>query len=40
VPLLLQRCRRMVTMSFVDILKEMLPESVAGLQKIAGKTDG
>jgi type VI secretion system protein ImpA len=39
VPLLLQRCRRMVTMSFVDILKEMLPESVAGLQKIAGKTD-
>ena len=40
VPLLLQRCRRMVTMSFVDILKEMLPESVAGLQKIAGKTAG
>jgi type VI secretion system protein ImpA len=39
-PLLLQRCRRMVTMSFVDIVKEMLPESVAGLQKIAGKTDG
>jgi type VI secretion system protein ImpA len=40
VPLLLQRSRRLVTMSFVDILKEMLPESVAPLQKISGKTDG
>jgi type VI secretion system protein ImpA len=40
VPLLLQRSRRLVTMSFVDILKEMLPEAVAPLQKISGKTDG
>jgi type VI secretion system protein ImpA len=39
VPLLLQRSRRLVTMSFLDILKEMLPESVANLQKISGTTD-
>lgn len=40
VPLLLQRGRRLVTMSFVDIVKDMVPESMASLQKIAGKTDG
>ncbi|MGA2448609.1 MAG: type VI secretion system protein TssA [Polyangiaceae bacterium] len=39
VPLLLQRCRKMVTMAFTDILKELLPESLPNLQKIAGKTD-
>ncbi len=39
VPLLLQRGKRLVTMSFVDILKEMLPESLPNMQKIAGKTD-
>jgi len=40
VPLLLQRGRRLVTMSFVDIVKDMVPESMPSLQKIAGKTDG
>jgi type VI secretion system protein ImpA len=40
VPLLLQRCRRLVTMSFTDILKEMLPEAIPSLQKISGKSDG
>jgi type VI secretion system protein ImpA len=40
VPLLLQRSRRLVTMSFTDILKEMLPEAIPNLQKISGKTDG
>jgi hypothetical protein len=29
-----------VTMSFTDILKEMLPEAIPNLQKISGKTDG
>jgi type VI secretion system protein ImpA len=38
-PLFLQRCKRMVTMSFTDILKELLPDAVASLQKIAGKID-
>lgn len=40
VPLLLQRGRRLVTMSFLDIVKDMVPESIPSLQKIAGKTDG
>jgi type VI secretion system protein ImpA len=39
-PLMLQRCRRLVTMTFTDILKELLPDSIANLQKIAGKLDG
>lgn len=40
VPLLMQRGRRLVTMSFLDIVKDMVPESIPNLQKIAGKTDG
>jgi len=39
VPLLLQRGKRLVTMSFGDILKELLPESIPNMQKITGKTD-
>ncbi|MCL2447676.1 MAG: type VI secretion system protein TssA [Polyangiaceae bacterium] len=39
-PVMLQRCRRLVTMNFTDILKELLPDSIANLQKIAGKLDG
>ena len=39
VPLLLQRSKRLVTMSFMDILKEIVPESVPNVQKITGKTD-
>jgi type VI secretion system protein ImpA len=39
VPLLLQRSKRLVTMSFMDILKEIVPESVANVQKITGKTE-
>jgi type VI secretion system protein ImpA len=37
VPLLLQRGKRLVTMSFPDILKELLPDSIANFQKITGK---
>ena len=40
VPLLLQRGRRLVTMSFGDILKELLPDAVANFQKLTGKSDG
>jgi type VI secretion system protein ImpA len=40
VPLLLQRGKRLATMSFMDILKDIVPESVANVQKITGKTDG
>jgi type VI secretion system protein ImpA len=37
VPLLLQRSKRLVMMSFMDILKEMLPDSVQAVEKITGK---
>jgi type VI secretion system protein ImpA len=37
VPLLLERCKRLVTMSFLDIVKDMLPDGMATIQTIAGK---
>ncbi len=39
VPLLLQRGKRLVSSSFMDILKDMLPDSIPTMQKITGKTD-
>lgn len=38
-PLLLGRCKRLATMSFIEILKEMLPDALTQVQLIAGKTD-
>lgn len=38
-PLLLQRGRRLVAMSFTNILKELLPDAIPSLEKLAGKTD-
>lgn len=40
VPLLLQRCRRLVTLSFADVLKELVPEAIPAFQKITGKSEG
>jgi type VI secretion system protein ImpA len=37
VPLLLERCKRLATMSFLDIVKEMLPEGSSTIQTIVGK---
>jgi type VI secretion system protein ImpA len=37
VPLLLERCKRLVTMSFLDIVKDMLPEGSSTIQTIVGK---
>jgi type VI secretion system protein ImpA len=39
VPLLLERCKRLVTMSFLDIVKEMLPEGSSTIQTIVGKPE-
>jgi type VI secretion system protein ImpA len=38
VPLLLERCKRLVTMSFLDIVKDMLPTGVSTIETIAGKS--
>lgn len=35
-PLLIRRAQKLMTMSFVDILKDVAPESVASVAKIAG----
>ena len=37
VPLLLERCKRLVTMSFLDIVKDMVPDGLTMIQTIAGK---
>jgi type VI secretion system protein ImpA len=36
VPLLVERCKRLVAMSFVDIVKDMMPDGLPALQTIAG----
>jgi type VI secretion system protein ImpA len=37
VPLLLERCKRLARMSFLDIVKDMLPDGMAKIETIAGK---
>ena len=37
VPLLLQRCKRLVTMSFVEIMKDVAPDSMSQVEVLAGK---
>ena len=36
-PLLLERCRRLVTSSFLEIIQELMPDSVAHVKSIAGR---
>jgi type VI secretion system protein ImpA len=36
-PLLLERCKRLVSASFLDIIKELAPESVVQINNIAGR---
>lgn len=38
-PLLLGRCRRLVTMSFIDIVKDMVPEALTQVRLITGKSE-
>lgn len=37
-PLLLQRCKRLVPLGFVDILRDMAPDALSQVELIAGKT--
>jgi type VI secretion system protein ImpA len=39
VPLLIERCKRLVSMSFLEIVKDMVPDGLSTLQTIAGKQD-
>jgi type VI secretion system protein ImpA len=39
-PLLLQRCKRLATMSFIEIVREMVPDGLSQVEIIAGKRDG
>jgi type VI secretion system protein ImpA len=38
-PLLLQRCRRLATSSFLDIMKDLAPAALQQVEVIAGKTE-
>jgi type VI secretion system protein ImpA len=38
-PLLLRRCKRLVTATFVEILQEMVPDALPQVRVIAGKTE-
>ena len=40
VPLMAQRCKKLVTMSFFEILAEVAPESIKQAQLVVGKGDG
>jgi type VI secretion system protein ImpA len=37
-PILLQRCKRLVPMNFVDIVRELAPDGLGQIELIAGKT--
>lgn len=37
VPLLLERCKRLVTMSFLDIVKDMIPDGISTIHTVVGK---
>lgn len=39
-PLLIQRAKRLMTMSFVDIIRDMAPDSVSQVETIAGIREG
>jgi type VI secretion system protein ImpA len=39
VPLLLERCKRLAAMSFLEIVKDMVPDGLTTIQTIAGKQD-
>ena len=38
-PLMLQRCKKLVPMTFLDILKEIAPNGLAQLEKVVCKTE-
>jgi type VI secretion system protein ImpA len=38
-PLLLQRCKRLATMSFIEIVREMMPDGMPQVELIAGKRE-
>jgi type VI secretion system protein ImpA len=39
VPVLLERCKRLATMSFLEIVKDMMPDGLTAVETIAGKQD-
>jgi type VI secretion system protein ImpA len=39
-PLLLHRCKRLATMSFIEIVREMVPDGLSQVEIIAGKREG
>jgi type VI secretion system protein ImpA len=40
VPIMAQRCKRLVTMDFLELLNELAPDGVKQAQIVMGKADG
>jgi hypothetical protein len=40
VPMMALRCKKLVTMSFFEILNELAPDGVKQAQMVVGKEDG
>jgi type VI secretion system protein ImpA len=38
-PLLIRRAQRLMNMTFVDIVKDLMPDSLSQLQRLAGDVD-
>jgi type VI secretion system protein ImpA len=39
IPLFLERCKRLVTMSFVDIVKDLVPDAMTQVEVLRGRTE-
>jgi type VI secretion system protein ImpA len=39
IPLFMERCKRLVTMSFVDIVRELVPDAISQVEILKGRTE-
>jgi type VI secretion system protein ImpA len=40
IPLLVERCKRLVTMGFLDIIRELAPDGVRQIETLSGEKQG
>ena len=40
IPLLVERCKRLVTMGFLDIIRELAPDGVGQIETLSGQKQG
>ena len=39
IPLFIERCRRLVTISFLDIMRDLVPDAVKQVEVLKGRTE-